>query len=411
VAQDDNAEPEPVQEDDPSKARPPTKSSSGSTPEQQPIPKSRRAASTPPKNVPVEQPRVGQTKEDGGGLEPEAGPDDTAESAVATEPEADLEDEAPVADDSGVAAAMPTASLGHAPVAHEVTQPTGNAVPNESGAWMSGVLARGAHEESAGGGSRLLGWLQREPERESPRRGAASFFDSGSNHPRTGKRLLVGLVVLLATVLALGAIVWKIIGIGQGNSRSSTTDPRSRVTQTHAGLQSNMTVTPEGGLVGVIHLVLDHPIPSLTVKVLTPAANTSLSDFEPIISHLTLAADGQRIMAVGRDLHSGDKVKLPLPAGARSLDLSYHADGVMKRNKPSAPGRASVLLTPMIVAPADNLYGSISVHSSYVTNVGCSIAGAALIACGTATSDGWRVTAPPGQGGVNVLAQVTLPAA
>jgi hypothetical protein len=108
-------------------------------------------------------------------------------------------------------------------------------------------------------------------------------------------------------------------------------------------------------------------------------------------------------------LQSGDNVRLALPPGTRTADLSYHAVGVMKLNEPSTAGRALVLVTPLIVNPTYDLYGTVSVHSPAVTNVGCSTAGGALTACGTRIPDGWRVTAPPGQGGVNVLAQITLP--
>ena len=220
----------------------------------------------------------------------------------------------------------------------------------------------------------------------------------------------MGLVVLLITAIALGAIVWKIIGIGHGDGGSSSTDAGSGATPTAVGLKSGVTITSDGGLDGVMQLVLDHPVPSLAVRVLTPAAGTSTADFEPLISQLTLTADGQQITTVARELRSGDKVKLALPTGARSVTVSYRADGVMVRSEPSKAGRALVLLTPLIVSPTNNLYGSINVHSTAVTNVGCSIAGAPMIACGTKTSDGWRVTAPPGQGGVNVLAQINLPA-
>jgi hypothetical protein len=285
-------------------------------------------------------------------------------------------------------------SVNHAPDAPGLMEPGYRAVQYPPGTWMADVLARGATAEPVGGGRRLLpGWLRPEAERESRRRG-----------------LLMGLVVLLITAIALGAIVWRIIGIGHGDGGSSSTDAGSGATPTAVGLKSGVTITSDGGLDGVMQLVLDHPVPSLAVSVLTPAAGTSTADFEPVISQLTLTADGQQIKTVARELRSGDRVKLALPSGARTVELSYRADGVMFRSKPSKAGRALVLLTPMIVRPTNNLYGSINVHSTAVTNVGCSIAGAPLIACGTKTSDGWRVTAPPGQGGVNVLAQINLPA-
>jgi hypothetical protein len=123
-----------------------------------------------------------------------------------------------------------------------------------------------------------------------------------------------------------------------------------------------------------------------------------------------MTVNGQLTQTLGRVLESGNKVTLDLPPGAHTVDLSYRADGVFALSEPSVEGRGTLLVTPLIVTPTNNLYGLISVHSPYVTNVGCSIAGDSPIACGTPTSDGWRVNAPPGQGGVNVIAQFTLPA-
>jgi hypothetical protein len=172
-----------------------------------------------------------------------------------------------------------------------------------------------------------------------------------------------------------------------------------------------MTITRWGGLVGVIHLVPDHPVSSLTVRVQTPVPGTSTSDFHPTIRQLAMNVNGQPTRTLGRVLQSGNRVTLDLPPGAHTVDLSYRASGVFAISKPSIEGRGTLLVTPLIVAPTNNLYGSISVHSTDVTNLGCSIAGASLIACGTPTSDGWRVTVPPEQGSFNVIAQFTLPGA
>jgi hypothetical protein len=443
----DSSQLKPARREDASKASP---HATSSRPEQPSTPKPRETVSTPPNDVPVDL--GGEPTQDVEGLEsdiawllaslkrvtrsePEAksvseqapeldlelaqepeqapAPEAAAESLVVTEtePKGDVEGEDAPADDRGALAAAPTASPDRAPTENSTTVPANNAVPNDTAAWMSGVLARGGHEETVSGSGHLLrGWLQPNAEREPPRRGAASFFDSGSSRPHSGRGLLVGLVVLLVTVLALGAIVWKIIGIGHGTGRPSTEEAGSGATQTPLGLRSMMTVTSQGGLVGVMHLLLDHPIPSLTVKVLTPVPGTSTADFHPTISQLTMTVDGQPTQTLGRVLRSGNKVILDLPPGAQTVDLSYQAEGVFALSRHSVEGRGTLLLTPMIVVPANHLYGSISVHSPDVSNLGCSIAGDSPIACGTPTSDGWRVTAPPGQGGVNVIAQFTLPA-
>ncbi|MEP6528032.1 MAG: hypothetical protein ABJA86_12820 [Nocardioidaceae bacterium] len=290
-------------------------------------------------------------------------------------------------------AAATEASPSRAPVpvrGHGTVIPS---APYQPPAWVAEALVEDAGVEVVG---RVLrersGSPQTDTEREPRRRG-----------------LVVGVFVLLVTAVALAAIVWQVIAIGRADD-SPSTSAGSGATQTPLGQQSAVMITSRGQLDGVMHLVLQHPASSIRLRVLMPAAGTSTADFDPIVRQLTLTVDGRQIKTVGRDLQSGDKLTLPLPPGTRTADLSYHAVGVMMRNEPSIAGRALVLVTPLIVNPTYDLYGTISVHSPAVTNVGCSVAGGPLTTCGTKIPDGWRVTAPPGQGGVNVLAQITLPA-
>jgi hypothetical protein len=287
-------------------------------------------------------------------------------------------------------AATETPSRAPVPVWGHGTVPP--SAPYQPPDWVAQALVENAREE-------VVGQVLREPS-------ASPQIDIEREPRRRG--LVVGVVVLLGTAVALAAIVWQIIAIGRGDDTPST-HAGSGATQTPIGQQSAVMITSRGQLDGVVHLVLQHPATSIRVRVLMPAAGTSTADFDPIVRQLTLTVDGQQIKTVGRDLQSGDNVRLALPPGTRTADLSYHAVGVMKLNEPSAAGRALVLVTPLIVNPTYDLYGTVSVHSPAVTNVGCSIAGGALTACGTRIPDGWRVTAPPGQGGVNVLAQITLP--
>jgi hypothetical protein len=217
-------------------------------------------------------------------------------------------------------------------------------------------------------------------------------------------------VVAVVLLVILTVLVWRIFATG-GQERESSPALRagSGATQASYGQESDVTITGTGALDGVTHLVLEHPIPSLAVTVMTPSPGTSLSVYAPIISDLRVIADGQLIKSVDRALPSGGHVKLPLPPGTRTVDLSYHADGVVHRSEPSVQGRASVLVTPLIVQPTNDLYVSINIHSPYVSNTGCSSAGEAPVGCGTGTSDGWSVTSAPEQGAVDVIAQVTLP--
>jgi hypothetical protein len=299
---------------------------------------------------------------------------------------------------------QPTQANGVRPTAATEASPSSAPVP----LWGDGAVHPSApYQPPAWVAEALVENAEETVVRPVPRERSGSTQTDTKREPRR-RGLVVGVIVLLATALALAAIVWQIIAIGRGDDTPSTA-PGTGVTQTALSQQSSVMITAGGQLDGVMHLVLQRPAASIQVRVLVPAAGTTTADFDPIVRHLTLIVDGRQVKAVGRELQSGDNVRLALPPGTRTADLSYHAVGVLKRNEPSIEGRALVLVTPLIVTQTHDLYGTISIHSPAVSNVGCLVGADQMTNCGTKIPDGWQVDAPPGQGGVNVVAQITLP--
>jgi hypothetical protein len=291
---------------------------------------------------------------------------------------------------------QPQASSPQVPVASWVSETVDTAAdraaPYQPPAWVADVLADTPRQDTRSLRSRdRTDQPPVETTRESRRR-----------------RPSVAVVVLLATAVALTAFIWWIIE-ERGPDSPSASEPGSVVIQEPYGEQSTITITNTGQLVGETHLVLDRPIPALTVEVMTPSAGSSLSQFHPIISQLTAFSAGKQIKVVGEPLHSGQQVSIRLRPAARTVDLYYHATGVMYYNEPSVPGRATVLVTPMIMRQASDLYVSIDIKPRFVSNAGCSYGGEQLTACGKKTSTGFRVKPTFGEGPVSVLAQVTLP--
>jgi hypothetical protein len=292
---------------------------------------------------------------------------------------------------------QPQASSPQVPVASWVSETVDTAAdraaPYQPPAWVADVLADTPRQDTRSLRSRdRTDQPPVETTRESRRR-----------------RPSVAVVVLFVTAVALTAFIWRIIAIERGSDSSSAREPGSVVIQEPYGEHSTITITKTGQLVGETHLVLDRPIPALTVEVMTPSVGSSLSQFHPIISQLTAFSAGKQIKEVGEPLHSGQQVSIRLRPATRTVDLYYHAAGVMDYSEPSVPGRGTVLVTPMIMRQASDLYVSIDINSPYVSNAGCSYGGETPDTCGEKTPDGLRVKPTFGDGPVSVLAQVTLP--
>ncbi|MDQ3155490.1 MAG: hypothetical protein M3Q98_02015 [Actinomycetota bacterium] len=89
----------------------------------------------------------------------------------------------------------------------------------------------------------------------------------------------------------------------------------------------------------------------------------------------------------------------------------YSVEGAIAQARPSVPGRALALVTPMTIERSAGLESRIEVDGQGVLNLGCIATGSPMTACGTDTGRRWVVERSADDPAVDVIAQVNLPAA
>lgn len=173
-------------------------------------------------------------------------------------------------------------------------------------------------------------------------------------------------------------------------------------------MRSTVRIAPDGALDIVQRLTFAKPRSSITVSIPIRSAPDNL--FAPRIDDLRVRADSRDAPGLTGTLEKGETFTFQLPDRATTVELVYSVDGATARVRPSVPGRALVLATPLAIGSSGSLPSRIEVDGTGVLNVGCLAPGRTLATCGTETSQGWLVERGADDP-VDVFAQVNLPAA
>jgi hypothetical protein len=146
---------------------------------------------------------------------------------------------------------------------------------------------------------------------------------------------------------------------------------------------------------------------SLTVSIPTREAPTER--FDPRVDKLRVRADGRAAPGLSKPLGKGETHTFTFPEPATSVVLTYAATGTVAKTRPSAPGRALALLTPLTIEGQVELGSRVEIERDGVLNLGCIAAGAPMTACGSETARHWVVERIAGDPVVDVVAQIDLP--
>ncbi len=241
--------------------------------------------------------------------------------------------------------------------------------------------------------------------------------------PQTGRNL--GVLAVAALAVAMTALTaWTVVRDVGTTSAPSTPNPavpgptsggttggstQTAGPESRTGFTTDSEVSGAGGVRASAHVVFDRPVSSMTIAV--TGANTAwlAGDFHPRVADLVVTAAGAPVSDASEALAAGDSVKVDLPPGTTAVDMTYRARGVMIRTTPSVSSRALVLVNPVVVSGGSPLAAHVHVVGADILNLGCSGPSVLAAACGTPSSDGWRVRNPARSGEVAVVAQVDLP--
>jgi hypothetical protein len=172
------------------------------------------------------------------------------------------------------------------------------------------------------------------------------------------------------------------------------------------GVRSTAVIGAAGTVDIVQRITFAGPRPSLTVSI--PTREAPAGQFNPRIDELGVRADGHAVPGLATPLAKGETHTFTFAEPATSAVLRYSVRGAIAKAKPSAPGRALALLTPLTFEGQRGLASRTEIPRAGVLNLGCIAAGAALTACGSQTEHYWVVQRIADDPVVDVVAQVDL---
>jgi hypothetical protein len=175
------------------------------------------------------------------------------------------------------------------------------------------------------------------------------------------------------------------------------------------GVRSTVAVGSEDSVDVVQRLSFDSARASLTVSI--PTREAPAERFDPRVAELRVRADGRAAPGLGRPLGKGETHRFTFAEPATSVVLTYAVEGTVIKTRPSAPGRALALLTPLTIEGQMGLGSRIEIKRDGVLNLGCIAAGAPMTACGSEIGRHWVVERIAGDPVVDVVAQIDLPEA
>jgi hypothetical protein len=203
-----------------------------------------------------------------------------------------------------------------------------------------------------------------------------------------------GAVVLVYAVIATVAFgLWRLSG-DQGDA-----PPPS--------VRSTVQIGADGSVDVVQHLSFATPRSRLAVSI--PERSSPAEGFDPLVDDVRIRTDGRAAPGLERPLRTGETRTLAFPEPATSVDLSYSVEGVIVRARPSTRGRGLVLATPLSIEGVASIRSRLEIVRDGVLNLGCTVAGGPMTACGSDAGPRWVVARGADDPVVDVVAQVDLP--
>ena len=238
---------------------------------------------------------------------------------------------------------------------------------------------------------------------------------SAGEHAATPTPRRFGTFSLLAlvTIALLAVLGWRALGLfprrGDATQEQDAAAAGTRRVQT----VTEVAISDDGTLHTLQTFTFRRPLSRLDLSL--PQRRGPAAKFTPRLTSLvTHGADVRR----GPDsIASGADAILRFAQPVARVVLEYDVSHAVVRSRPSAPERALILLTPLVVLQALTEPARVEVDSVKVLNVGCVRGSGELAGCGTHTSAGWVVESagrgasdggPAAPGGVDVLAQANL---
>jgi hypothetical protein len=218
----------------------------------------------------------------------------------------------------------------------------------------------------------------------------------------------------VVTIALVAALAWRALGLFPGG-RGATSEQQDVAA---AGTRPGMTLTEvamndDGTLHTLQTFAFARPQSHLDLSL--PERRGPAADFTPRIT--SLVTHGADVRGAPGAIATGARAILRFAQPVARVVLDYRVSHAAVRSRPSAPERALVLVTPLVVRQARAEPSRVEVNSVKVLNVGCVRGSGALVGCGTHTSAGWVVESagtvasdegPGAPGGVDVVAQVNL---
>lgn len=172
-----------------------------------------------------------------------------------------------------------------------------------------------------------------------------------------------------------------------------------------AAQQTTVRIVRKGALDVEDRITFPAPRKSLVLAI--PHRTGVTRHFTPVASRLVVSVAGQHGSSLDA-LTPGPPVTVHLSAPATKVALHYTVTGAVTRSRPSAPGRALVLVTPMAVGGTRGLPSRLVIVSPGVLNVGCVHGSDELSTCARRNHDGWIVRGQSSGSTSDVVAQVDL---
>ncbi|MGI8434736.1 MAG: hypothetical protein ACR2LE_08385 [Nocardioidaceae bacterium] len=231
---------------------------------------------------------------------------------------------------------------------------------------------------------------------------------NAANRPRRWKQLSAATLVTAVTVTGIAA--WLTLTRHERNNDDTHAEEIvARDNETFRGSSAVVRLDGASSTSVSVQLRLAEPTTILTVSVPTVSADLGLTAFSPVVSNVRVLDAGRQIGATLRSLQPGDEVSLFLSQSTQSPVLEYSVAGVIAKSRPSPPGRASMLVSPLVVENTPAQLTKVRLSGLHVLNVGCVSARQDSEACGRQTARGWVVQRSGSQSTSTIVASVDLP--
>ena len=197
---------------------------------------------------------------------------------------------------------------------------------------------------------------------------------------------------------------------GAASETGSPSSPPRSLDPATAGTRGTtvLRMSSRGTLIASASYTFKQSPEQIWLSVPPQPSSASGHGFAPVITHLRISVPGRPTREISGEFVEGSSVSVPIPADTAEVRMAYAADGVVVRSKPSAQGRAVLLLTPVEVRTGAKTMTKFVFADARVISFGCEVNGSPATACGSRNEGGWQVIVDSTLGDIRIVAGIDL---